>query len=175
MSNKLVGLLLVAVLFPCLLAAQERIGTINGKSTIEECKKYFERNISKLDPIEGIYQVESFTQEKNNYREFPIQRMDSYTIVVVKIRNGLFRVSDNVTISRIGETMYYNYIVDWSGMGGTITTTRFFFDGSTFNITHELPQKIANEKLSSAYVKANTKLYFTESGVKEFPGSSMYK
>ena len=175
MKNKLLGLLFIVGLFPCLLNAQNRIGRIDKNSTLEECKKYFRANISKLDPIEGIYQVESFAQEKNNYRKFPIQKMDSYTMVVVKVRDGIFRVSDNVTISRIGETMYYNYVVDWSGMGGTITSTRFFFDGSTFNITHELPQKMTNKEVSSAYIKANTKLYFTESGVKEFPVSSMYK
>ncbi len=174
MKNRFGGLLLM-VLFPCLLIAQNRIGVIDGNSTLKECREYFRRNIDQLDPIEGIYQVESFAQERNNYREFPIQKLDSYTIVVVKIREGVFHVSDYVTISRIGETMYYNYVVDWSDEGGGITTTRFLFDGSTFSVTHELPQEMTNKKLSSAYIKANTKLFFTENGVKEFPVSSMYR
>ena len=116
MKNRFGGLLLM-VLFPCLLIAQNRIGVIDGNSTLKECREYFRRNIDQLDPIEGIYQVESFAQERNNYREFPIQKLDSYTIVVVKIREGVFHVSDYVTISRIGETMYYNYVVDWESKG----------------------------------------------------------
>lgn len=177
MHRKFYHLLCLVCLFghSLSLMAQNRIGTINQHSSDSECREYFKRNILDLDPIEGVYQVEAFSQEVNNYRKFPLQKMDGQKIVIYKERNGVFRVTDKVTMNRIGETMYYNFIVNWKDAGGGASTTRISYNGTTFEVTHEIPQKVVNRNLNQNYINANTRIFFTENYVKEYPTYTMYQ
>lgn len=177
MYQKIHYLLFWGCFFACSfpLAAQNRIGTINQHSSDNECREYFQKNISSLDPIEGIYQTEIFSQERNKYRNFPIQKLENSRVVIYKESNGIFRVSSNATVARIGETMFYNYIADWRKAGGGVSTTRFSFNGTTFEITHEIPQKVINQNLSQTYINADTRVFFTENYIKEYPTYTMYK
>ncbi len=62
------------ILFVCIsfsLMAQSRIGSINKYSSEAECREYFKRNISDLDPIEGIYQTETFSHKLVDITIFP--------------------------------------------------------------------------------------------------------
>lgn len=157
------------------LLAQNRMGSINEYSSETECRKYFQDNILSLDPIEGIYQVDNFSLEVNMYRNFPIQKRDSEKIIIYKDNKGVFRTNKNITINRIGETSFYNYIVNWNKANAGITTNRFSFDGYSFEVKHEVPRKIVNQMLSQAYVNADTKIFLISNFIKEYPTFSMYQ
>lgn len=164
------------ILFVCIsfsLIAQSRIGSINKYSSEAECREYFKRNISDLDPIEGIYQTETFSQQTNRYNNFPIEKLGTSKITIYKEDNGIFRASNNLTITRIGETMFYNYIIDWKDAGGITSTTRFSFNGTTFDVTHEIPQSVIKKNLNQN--NANTKIFIKENYIKEYPTYSMYQ
>ena len=170
-----------SIFLACLLvhfttcAAQNRIGYINQYSSDAECREYFRKNILNLDPIEGIYQVETYCQETNMYRKFPVQKLETSKVVIYKDDSGVFQVSNNVTINRIGETSFYNYVVNWKEAKGEVTTTRFSYNGIIFEVTHEVPQVLVNRNLSQNYINANTKVFFTHSYVKEYPTHTMYQ
>ena len=87
------------ILFVCIsfsLMAQSRIGSINKYSSEAECREYFKRNISDLDPIEGIYQTETFSQQTSRYNNFPIETLGTSKITIYKEDNGIFRASNNL-------------------------------------------------------------------------------
>lgn len=164
---------MLVYLTPC--TAQNRIGYINQYSSDAECREYFQKNILNLDPIEGIYQVETYSQETNKYRKFPVQKLENSKVVIYKDNKGVFRVSNSVTINRIGETSFYNYVVNWKATKGEVTTTRFSYNGTIFEVTHEVPQILVNQNLSQNYINANTKVFFTENYIKEYPTYTMYQ
>ena len=168
-------LLLVTISLP--LMGQSRIGRVNLNSTEAEYREYFKKNILSLDPIEGIYQVESYDQEINMYRSFPLRKLDNSKVIIYKEDNGLFRISRTQTITRIGETEFYNFIADWKNVGGPIVSTRFSCNGlgMYFKITHEIPQKLLNKTLSKTYINAKTRVFIISNYIKEYPTQSMYE
>lgn len=161
--------LLILFWFPTFVFAQNRIGQINEYSSDNECRKYFKDNILDLDPIEGIYQVETFFEQHNDFRDFPTLEAGSGYWIVYKDKNGVFRLGfDNkVTIKRIGDSSYYIYNMDWKKSDVPITSSRFSFNGTTFQVKYKIPFSIMAEvdREKASYLQA----YWIHNFVKDYP------
>ena len=65
--------------------SQERVGTINNHSSIEECKDWFKENILLLDPIEGVYSVRVSMQRSNTYTTNSLREFNDTFIIYKRI------------------------------------------------------------------------------------------
>ncbi|MDD6250516.1 MAG: WG repeat-containing protein [Bacillales bacterium] len=75
-----------------------------GNSTRKDFVEYFDGNISKLDPIEGIYYVtiKDYYQERGNYNNIGLNKSQSYFWAVIR--------------ENINGNDFYAYFLDGSGM-----------------------------------------------------------
>jgi len=136
-------------------------------------RKYFQDNILKLDPIEGLYEM-SFKQETNSpyapnlSNQIPIALKKSYdnTIKMYVQDGNQYGESSTITLNRIGETNAYTF-TSYSTKG-----TLYLTNNMQWHISIELNRE------SARYVAGNPnfayRIWQTYSAVKSYPTSSMY-
>ena len=137
-------------------------------------KRYLEENILKLDPIEGLYEM-NFKQETNSpyapnlSNQFPVALKKSHggTIkLYIKFKGSNQYEESSITLNRIGETNAYTFT--------TYTTkgTLYLTNNMQWHISIELNPE------SARYVANNPnfvyRIWQTYSAVKSYPTSSMY-
>ena len=156
--------------------SQERVGTINNHSSIEECKDWFKENILLLDPIEGVYSVRVSMQRSNTYTTNSLREFND-TFIIYKRIDGDIVIQNSIFsgIKRIGETNAYNINITWSDINYNDIQRIVLEDGIHFILKYEIPSaqlKHDLKKRGEKYI-AGTRAVFKLDFIKEYPTTSM--
>ena len=141
-------------------------------------RKYFQDNILKLDPIEGIYNVEMGFIQSSPYYSSPQKDIVNGNIAIVKRSDSNYHIIalntmwDNypqIYISKINDGIYYfNFNINFS------FNQRFVLESEkAFNITYTLSESQKSKAFERAPGSA-VRVNFVYKAIKSFPTSSMY-
>jgi len=151
----------------------------------ENFVKYYKDNLSTLNMIEGIYDVNIESWGANPYTRFPSDFTNGI-MFIYKEQNDVYRVafqSDNgeifainTTISPIGTTNLYNYKVFWPGSNITDTKRFSLKNGIAFTVSHSIPDaqlRYDARKHGRTYYPGESVNYI-RSYIKIYPTPEMY-
>ena len=164
---------LVFILVLIHMSAQGLFAQISP-TNVQELMSYFESHIRRLDPIEGVYDVNIEQWGENAYQEFPSETTN-LTMLIYKNTNGEFKVykNDQITIKKVGETPIYNYNLFWEGSNVT-DSKRFVLKESTFfEVKYSIPDRQLRYDMGHNY-QAGFKVHFESSFIKTYPTVDMY-
>lgn len=141
-------------------------------------RKYLQDNILKLDPIEGIYNVEMGFIQSSPYYSSPQKDIANGDIAVVKRSDGKYHIIalktmwDNypqIYISKINDGIYsFNFNINFS------FNQRFVLENEkAFNITYLLSENQKSKAFERAPGSA-VRVNFVYKAIKSYPTSSMY-
>ena len=141
-------------------------------------RKYFQDNILKLDPIEGIYNVEMGFIQSSPYYSSPQKDIANGNIAIVKRSDSNYHIIalntmwDNypqIYISKINDGIYsFNFNINFS------FNQRFVLESEkAFNITYTLSESQKSKAFERAPGSA-VRVNFVYKAIKSFPTSSMY-
>lgn len=141
-------------------------------------RKYFQDNILKLDPIEGIYNVEMGFIQSSPYYSSPQKDIANGNIAIVKRSDSNYHIIalntmwDNypqIYISKINDGIYsFNFNINFS------FNQRFVLESEkAFNITYTLSESQKSKAFERAPGSA-VRVNFVYKAIKSYPTSSMY-
>ena len=141
-------------------------------------REYFQDNILKLDPIEGIYNVEMGFIQSSPYYSSPQKDIANGNIAIVKRSDSNYHIIalntmwDNypqIYISKINDGIYsFNFNINFS------FNQRFVLESEkAFNITYTLSESQKSKAFERAPGSA-VRVNFVYKAIKSFPTSSMY-
>jgi len=141
-------------------------------------RKYFQDNILKLDPIEGIYNVEMGFIQSSPYYSSPQKDIANGNIAIVKRSDSNYHIIalntmwDNypqIYISKINDGIYsFKFNINFS------FNQRFVLESEkAFNITYTLSESQKSKAFERAPGSA-VRVNFVYKAIKSFPTSSMY-
>ena len=141
-------------------------------------RKYFQDNILKLDPVEGIYNVEMGFIQSSPYYSSPQKDIFNGNIAIVKRSDSNYHIIalntmwDNypqIYISKINDGIYsFNFNINFS------FNQRFVLESEkAFNITYTLSESQKSKAFERAPGSA-VRVNFVYKAIKSFPTSSMY-
>ena len=162
-----------AALLVMLLMTSYASAQISPKSTYD-LKTYYKNNIAKLDPIEGIYDVNVEHWGENAFRRFS-SNTTNLTLYVYRDLSGNFKIFDNnqFTIKKIGNTSVYNFNTFWKGSNITDSKRFVLNDNTYFEVKLSIPDKQLRYDMGRNY-QAGFKVNYIYTFVKTYPTSDMY-
>lgn len=174
MMNKFLVIFLFSFMFFNVSYSQNRKGYITESSSISDCRNYFKNNISDLDPIEGIYNLQITINSKNSFVTFPATH-ETGQCVIYKTGTGKYAIqgSKYITIKRIGETNAYTWMCYWPDIYTTDETRFVLTNDIQFNLSTDVPATQIKHDKGRNY-QAGMRVVFTYSAIKEYPTGSMY-
>lgn len=131
---------------------------------LQRKKSYFENNITKLDPIEGVFEWESHSYASFRGRS-QSQKWDGVS-VITKLSGNEFIVTDNYgnddgrRIRRIGDSNWYT--ITFKDGNGSLCKKKFQLDGTTFSFGDD-------EYFSNGLRSSNNTTF-----IKSYPTKRMY-
>lgn len=136
--------------------------------------KYFKKNLSQLDPLEGIYVFNLGLVRQSQYEEN--RQVDEFNIAIVKDYDDKFYIymlddeewfTRDLHFVKMYENTYYS--ID----NALNEKTKFVFDGYNFDCSYEMS---ANQK-SKAFqrIGRNVRAFVIRKGSKTFPTLKMYQ
>lgn len=156
-----------------LLTTSNANAQISPRST-NDLTNYYKNKIAKLDPIEGIYDVNVESWGENAFVTFP-SRTTNLTLYVYRDLSGNFKIfeNDQVSIKKIGTTSTYNYNVFWKNSNITDTKRFILNDNTCFEVKISIPDKELRSYMGRDY-QVGSKVNYIYSFIKTYPTSDMY-
>lgn len=139
-----------------------------------ELLSYYERNIDKLDPIEGVYDWIIEQSGENAYMTFPAQSTNEKAYIY-KDQSGNYKLYgiENTIIKRVGGFNIYNYVIRWPGSNVTCSSRFAFKENTIFDVNYSIPDQQLRYELGRKY-QAGFKVKYKLSFIKEYPTPEMY-
>ncbi|MCM1333005.1 MAG: serine protease [Bacteroides sp.] len=164
----------IIIILISIVSTLTSLAQISPKSEAE-LRAYFKNNISSLNPIEGVYDLNLEALSENAFVRFPSETTNR-TILIYKDLSGLFKIygDKNITIKQIGESDIYNFN-DYFKKGNITESTRFVLkDGQYFEVKYQVPDRELRQALGRNY-QAGFKVGYVWSCIKEYPTPQMYR
>lgn len=135
--------------------------------------RYFEQNILTLDPIEGVYDMQSWTQGYNAFRVFP-KKYENFRTYIKKTGHNTYSIweAGHQCFARIGETNAYNLTIKWTAANPTIMRI-YLENGVRLNYEYEIPDAQMRSDMGRDYIPGGG-VIFGNSLIKSYPTKSMY-
>jgi S1-C subfamily serine protease len=144
--------------------------------TESQLRKYFEDNISTLDPIEGIYDVELKTIPRNSFRVYDADVItDNYQVFVYRDGNKFVRYnpkSGNTTgeYVRSGETNAYTLTIP---IANEKIRVRTILQDKTI-LRYEFNHPTTDKEYARIFLKRGNYVVYKGTEIKTYPTPSMY-
>lgn len=144
--------------------------------TESQLRKYFEDNISTLDPIEGIYDVELKTIPRNSFRVYDADVItDNYQVFVYRDGNKFVRYnpkSGNTTgeYVRSGETNAYTLTIP---IANEKIRVRTILQDKTI-LRYEFNHPTTDKEYARIFLKRGDYVVYKVTEIKTYPTPSMY-
>ena len=144
--------------------------------TESQIRKYFEDNISTLDPIEGIYDVELVTIPRNSFRVYDADVITkNYQIYVYRKDDKFIRYNPESGMiigeyTRSGETNAYTLTIQYAK--GTIRIRTILQDETI--VHYEFNHPTDDKEYARIFLKRGDYVVYKGTEIKTYPTSSMY-
>ena len=136
-------------------------------------RDYFKENILSLDPIEGIYDAQTYLQGYNAYQVFS-KNYQNMVLYIRKTGDNTYDLTDGrATFYRIGETNAYTLKIRWAA--ASPTTLRVYLENNVrLNYTYEMPEAQMQNDMGREYQRGMG-LIAGYSLIKTYPTTSDYE
>lgn len=143
--------------------------------TESQLRKYYEDNISKLDPIEGIYDVEFKSIPRNSFRVYDADVITrNYQVYVYRKGNKFIRYNPESGIVseyvRSGETNAYTLTIQYAKVPIRIRT---ILQDETI-IQYEFNHPTTDKEYARIFLKRGDYVVYKGTEIKTYPTPSMY-
>lgn len=143
--------------------------------TESQLRKYFEDNISTLDPIEGIYDVEFKTIPRNSFRVYEADVIiKNYQVFVYRKGNKFIRYNPESGIVgeyvRSGETNAYTLTIQYAK--GKIGIRTILQDETIMQ--YEFNHPTTDKEYARIFLKRGDYVVYKGTDIKTYPTPSMY-
>lgn len=141
-------------------------------------KKYFQENILKLDPMEGVYDVDLRMRYLTPYVDdtskdaftWYIKKEGSTFVIYSADENGRIIRGTKASFTKIGDTNAYYY----NDIRFSIHERFILNNEIQFGFTSQLSHSAAKELVKNPNLSPAVHIYVTYNGIKSYPTSSMY-
>lgn len=162
-------------IFLCLLLC---LSAFTHAETEQSLRKYFQENILKLDPMEGVYDVDLKMRYLTPYVDdtskdaftWFVKKEGSTFVIYSADENGRMMRGTKASFTKIGDTNAYYY----NDTRFSIHERFILNNEIQFGFTAQLSHSAAKELVKNPNLSPVVHIYVAYNGIKSYPTSSMY-